>query len=222
MFPTLGARRWLPAAALAFALGAACPAPARAAEPNQPAAETRPAIASAETRSAVASAETRAAPTFNEPFATSFVPSVQGLAYVPLGKGVGAFYGAGVEVVLLTWSNNADTFGPSQGKIRLDVGGLAPARDEQNAMVLYRGGAAVSFERNAGRSWLIPYFAADLGALHARGLGGRVFADASLGLYLLYTRNVMIDAEGSFVFPLTAFDRLAGPKATLTASVSLW
>ncbi|HEU4412905.1 MAG TPA: hypothetical protein VFS43_47125 [Polyangiaceae bacterium] len=162
------------------------------------------------------------APAVNEPFATSFVPSAQGLAYFPLGEGVGPFYGGGVEVVLFTWSNNADTFGPSQGKIRLDVGGLASARDEQGAMVLYRGGAVVSFERNANRSWLIPYFAADAGALHARGLGGRVFADASLGLYLLYTRNVMIDAEGSFVFPLTAFDRLAGPKATLTASFSLW
>lgn len=164
----------------------------------------------------------RPAPAFNEPFATSFVPSAQGLAYFPLGKGVGPWYGGGVEVVLFTWSNNADTFGPSQGKIRLDVGGLAPARDEQRAMVLYRGGAAVSFERNAGRSWLIPYFAADAGGLHARGAGGRAFADASLGLYVLYTRNVMVDAEGSFVFPLGAFDRFAGPKATLTASFSLW
>ncbi len=161
-------------------------------------------------------------PPLNEPFATSFVPSAQGLAYAPLGKGVGPYYGAGVEAVLFTWSNNAESFGPSQGKIRLDVGGLAPARDAQGALVLYRGGAVVSFERNAGRSWLIPYFAADLGGMHGRPFGGRVFADASLGLYLLYTRNVMIDAEGSFVFPLSAFDRLAGPKAALTASLSLW
>jgi hypothetical protein len=164
----------------------------------------------------------RAVPAPNEPFATSFVPSVQGLAFFPLGRGLGPWYGGGVEVVLLTWSNNADTFGPSQGKIRFDVGGLAPARDGRDAMVLYRAGAAVSFERNAGRSWLIPYFAADAGAFHERSLGGRAFADASLGVYLLYTRNVMIDAEGTFVFPLTAFDRLAGPKAALTASVSLW
>jgi hypothetical protein len=184
-------------AALALALGLAWPAAARG-------------------------AESPPAPVVNEPFATAFVPSVQGLAYFPLGRGVGPFYGAGVEAVLFTWSNNADTFGPSQGKIRLDVGGLAPARDGQNAMVLYRGGAVVSFERNAGRSWLIPYFAADAGGMHARGLGARAFADASLGLYLLYTRNLMIDAEGSFVFPLVGFDRLAGPKATLTASFSLW
>jgi hypothetical protein len=185
-----------PAGAFALAAGLALPAPAAAAESR--------------------------APALNEPFGTSFVPSAQGLAYFPLGEGVGPWYGGGVEAVLFTWSNNADTFGPSQGKVRLDVGGLAPARDDQHAMVLYRGGAAVSFERNAGRPWLIPYFAADAGGMHARGVGGRVFADASLGLYLLYTRNVMIDAEGSFVFPLSAFDRFAGPKATLTASFSLW
>jgi hypothetical protein len=190
---------------------------------------SRPLVTSAALALAVGLVAPRAAlgaestqPALNEPFATSFVPTVQGLAYVPLGKGVGPFYGGGVEAVLFTWSNNADTFGPSQGKVRLDVGGLASSRDEQGAMVLYRGGAVVSFERNAGRSWMIPYFAADVGGMHARGVGGRVFADASLGLYLLYTRNVMIDAEGSFVFPLSGFERFAGPKATLTASFSLW
>jgi hypothetical protein len=186
------------APALAFALAFGAAAPARAAEGPRP------------------------MPPLNEPFATSLVPSAQGLAYAPLGRGLGAWYGGGVEVVLFTWSNNADTFGPSQGKLRLDVGGLWPARDGQAAMVTYRGGAVVSFERNAGRSWLIPYFAADAGGMHGRTTGGRAYADAALGLYLLYTRNVMVDAEGAFVFPLTGFDRFAGPKGALTASVSLW
>jgi hypothetical protein len=56
----------------------------------------------------------------------------------------------------------------------------------------------------------------------AVGLSTHAFADGELGLYLVYTRGFILDAEGAFIFPFTDFSHLAGPKAQLTASFALW
>jgi hypothetical protein len=154
------------------------------------------------------------------PYSGMLMPSVAGVVYAPRNGGLGPWVGAGAEIVLFMWSSNSDGFGPSQGKIRLDVAGLASSMGP--AMVMYRGGAAVSFEGNAGRNFLIPYWGGAIGGFNESKLGGHAFADAELGLYLLYLRRIVIDAEGDFVFPFTDFDKLAGPKAQLTASVALW
>jgi hypothetical protein len=148
------------------------------------------------------------------------MPSAEGVLFAPLGKGMGTWVGAGAELVLFTWSSNSDGFGPGQGKIRFDVAGLAS--NYGPAMVMYRGGAAVSFEGNAGRSFLIPYWGGAVGGFHESKLGGHGFVDAELGLYLLYVRGLIIDAEGGFTFPFTDFDALAGPKTQLTVSFSFW
>jgi hypothetical protein len=158
-----------------------------------------------------------------EPYGGFLMPSAMGFAYFPLKSGgLGPWLGGGAELVAFTWSSNSDGFGPSQGKIRFDVGGMASTRDGTSAMVFYRGGAAVSFEGNAGRSFLIPYFGGSLGGFNGKDLGGHAFADAELGVYLLYLRGFILDAEGAFMFPFTDFDRLAGPKVQLTVSFALW
>ncbi len=184
-------------------------------------------------RSALASAFALAAPargacpqegtistTVCQPYSGMLMPSAEGVVYAPRHGGLGPWIGAGAEIVLFMWSSNSDGFGPSQGKIRLDVAGLGSEMGPP--MVMYRGGAAVSFEGNAGRNFLIPYWGGAIGGFNESKLGGHAFADAELGLYLLYVRRVVVDAEGAFVFPFTDFDKLAGPKAQLTASVAFW
>ena len=57
------------------------------------------------------------------------------MMYAPNEAG-GPWYGGGVEAVLLAWSDNSAAFGPSQGRLRFDIGALgetgatamAPAR----------------------------------------------------------------------------------------------
>ena len=154
------------------------------------------------------------------PLSGFLMPSAEGVLYVPRNGGLGPWVGAGAELVLFTWSSNSDGFGPSQGKFRFDVAGLAS--DKGSAMVMYRGGAAVSFEGNARRNFLIPYWGGAVGGFHQSKLGGHAFADAELGLYVVYLRGFIVDAEGDFVFPFSDFDTLAGPKAQLTASLSFW
>lgn len=156
-------------------------------------------------------------------FATGLLPSVAGVAYFPRSGGLGPWIGAGGEVVLFTWSNNSEAFGPGHGKLKFDFEGLAStATGSPPAMIMYRGGVDLAFERNASRSYLIPYFGVSLGGLSQSTLGGTGFVDGELGLYLLYTKRVMIDAEGAFLFPFRSFDTYAGPKTQLTLSVNLW
>jgi hypothetical protein len=132
----------------------------------------------------------------------------------------GAYYGGGVEFALLSWASNSDAFGPSHGRLRATFTYLFGPEDRHAA--LYRIGGVVSFEGNASRRFFIPYFTGALGGLYQSDLGGHMAADASLGLYFVYTRNFVLDGEGGYVLPFTSVDALIGPRAQLTASFALW
>lgn len=155
-----------------------------------------------------------------EPFAGTFQPSLTGNAAVT--NGLGSYLGGGLELVLLGWKNGGPTFGPSDGKIRLGVGVLASTRDSSRLMVPFRIGTALSFETRATRKFLVPYFAVDVGGIYESDLKTRMFADAGLGLYLLHTRTVSIDFEGTYVLPFSAVKELHGPKMQLTATFAVF
>jgi hypothetical protein len=93
---------------------------------------------------------------------------------------------------------------------------------DHREMLYYRFGWLVSFEGNASRRFLIPYFGGGLGAFWETELGNRALAEGSLGLYIFYGRDLVIDASGTAVLPFTAVDRLLAPKTQLTASFALW
>jgi hypothetical protein len=141
------------------------------------------------------------------------------VGYFPRG-GLNPYVGPGVEFAALSWSSNSDAFGPSQGAVRFGVAYL-PSQN-QRAILLYRLGWVVSFEGNASRRFLIPYWGGGIGALWETELGSRALAEASLGMYIFYGRNVTLDASATAVLPFTAVDTLFAPKAQLTASFSLW
>lgn len=155
-----------------------------------------------------------------EPLVSMLMPSVAGVAYFPSGAG-GPYMGGGVELSLLSWASNNDAFGPSHGRIRANVAYLA-SPETDHRVLLYRFGGVVSFEGNASRRFLIPYWGASVGGLWATDFGQRAIADASVGMFLLYTRDFVLDAEGGVVLPFTAVDKLLGPRAQLTAAVALW
>lgn len=154
-----------------------------------------------------------------DPLASLMMPSLAAVAYFPRG-GLDPYFGGGLELALFSWSSNNDAFGPSQGTIRLGAAYMSPGNSRE--MLLYRLGWAVSFEGNASRRFLIPYWGGGLGALWETDLGHRALAEGTVGLYLFYGRNVVVDAAGTLVVPFTAVDRLLAPKAQLTASFSVW
>jgi hypothetical protein len=174
--------------------------------------------------SLLAPRESAAAPNeaLPEPYSASLVPSVMGVFYVPRGDELGARAGAGAEIVFFTWANHSDNFGPAEGKIRFDVAGLWEPGDSDVWMILYRGGASLSLERNPRRNWLVPYFSADIGGIHDHSLGGSFFLDPGGGLYVVYVKNFIVDVEAGYLFALADADNLSGFKSHLTVSFALW
>jgi hypothetical protein len=155
------------------------------------------------------------------PWSGVLLPTVYGQVYAPNGL-PGTYYGGGVEAVLLAWSDNSDAYGPSQGRLRLDVGYLTSSDAAADPVVIYRGGAQVGFERNASRAWGIPYFAADVGGLWSSGTGRRWFVDGGLGLYVVHRRNVIVDVEVTGLLPFSDPSKLGGLSTRLGLSFALW
>lgn len=153
------------------------------------------------------------------PFAAMLLPTAFAGIYQPRGD-LGTWMGGGIEAVLPAWSDNSPAFGPSQGKVRFDVGLYRSTKDGMGLMTTYRGGAQVSFERNASRAWLIPYFAADVGGQWRDGHHG--FVDGGGGLYLLHRRSAIIDLEVTYQIPFSQTDDLSGLRMRLAASFALW
>ena len=123
---------------------------------------------------------------------------------------------------MTAWSDNSPAFGPSQGKLRLGAAVLGSQEMGTSAMVMYRGGAQVSIERNASRQFLIPYFNVDLGGLWSRATGSRLFVDGGLGVYLLHRRSAIIDLEIDGLLPFRDPGELGGLRAQLAVSFALW
>jgi hypothetical protein len=149
-----------------------------------------------------------------------FMPGAFGTYYLPKGAPA-AFAGAGVQIAPYQWSHNNDRFGPSQGSFYAQAALLQSPR-ASGTMALFEVGATASFERNASRRWLIPYFGATVGGVSQPDLGTSVFTYPMGGLHLYWHRNLMLDAEGGYHFPFQDIDKTRGPRGQLTARFSLW
>jgi hypothetical protein len=154
------------------------------------------------------------------PWSAMLLPTAFGTLYAP--HGMDSFYGGGLEAVLLAWSDNSSAYGPSQGRLRIDVAYLTSGAMESGGMAMYRGGAQVAFERNASRAYGIPYFAADIGGLWSDATGRRWFVDGGVGLYVVHRRNVIVDVEVAGLLPFRDPGKLGGVTSRLGLSFSLW
>jgi hypothetical protein len=155
------------------------------------------------------------------PWSAMLLPTAFGSIYVPHGLS-GTYYGGGLEAVLLAWSDNSNAYGPSQGRVRIDVSYLTGTAMSTPGMVMYRGGAQLAFERNASRAYLIPYFAADVGGLWSDATGRRWFVDGGLGVYLIHRRSAILDLEVTGFLPLRDVGTLGGVTSRLGLSFALW
>jgi hypothetical protein len=154
------------------------------------------------------------------PWSALLLPTAFGVVYAPADAS-GPWYGGGIEAAVV-WSDNSSAFGPSQGKVRFDIAALGTATMDAGAMAMYRGGFQVSLERNASRSFGIPYFNVDIGGLWTKGTGSRGFVDGGLGLYVVHRRGLVVDLEVDGVLPFSNPGQLGGVRGQLAVSVALW
>jgi hypothetical protein len=155
------------------------------------------------------------------PWSAMLLPTAFGTLYAPHGMDA-TFYGGGLEAVLLAWSDNSSAYGPSQGRLRIDVAYLTSSAMDSGGMAMYRGGAQVAFERNASRAYGIPYFAADIGGLWSDATGRRWFVDGGVGLYVVHRRSLIVDVEVAGLLPFRDPGKLGGVTSRLGLSFSLW
>jgi hypothetical protein len=155
------------------------------------------------------------------PWSALLLPTAFGGLYSPHGLST-TYVGGGVEAVLLAWSDNTSAFGPSQGRVRLDVGLFDSTSASQSALVMFRTGAQVSFERNASRAYGIPFFVADVGALWTSGIGRRWFVDGGVGVYVLHRRSFIVDVEVTAILPFSDPKTFGGIQSRIGLSFALW
>ena len=154
------------------------------------------------------------------PWSALLLPTVFGVMYAP-NEAQGPWYGGGIEAVT-AWSDNSPSFGPGQGKLRFGAAVLTSAQMDAGTMVMYRGGAQVSLERNASRGFLIPYFNFDIGGLWTKATESRAFVDGGFGVYILHRRSIIIDLEIDGVLPFRRPSELGGFRTQLAMSFALW
>jgi hypothetical protein len=152
-----------------------------------------------------------------------FMPGVVGLGYFPVGSALGdSFLGAGVQIVPFLWSHNTERFGPGQGKLVFDIGLLRSDQEDVDRLLLYRYGAQLSFERNASRSFAIPFFGFMVGGLQQTLIEHVGFIETTLGLHAVFMKNVTATLEGGYLFPFDKVDELAGYRATAAVNFTAW
>jgi hypothetical protein len=149
-----------------------------------------------------------------------FMPGVQGVFFQPKGASK-PFFGGGVQMAPYHWSHNNDHFGPSQGATFFEAS-LLESQGQPGALAIYDVGFSLSFERNASRRYLIPYFGASLGGTIHQKLPNTSFAYPFGGLHLFWHHNLIVNAEGGYHFPFASVDAMRGPRAQVVARFSMW
>ena len=89
-------------------------------------------------------------------------------------------------------------------------------------MAIFDFGFSLSFERNASRRFMIPYFGTTFGGTVHEELPNSGFAYPFGGIHLYWHHNLVVNAEGGYHFPFAHIDELRGPRAQLIARFSMW
>ena len=151
------------------------------------------------------------------------LPGVGYATYYPVGSpGVGFMQGPRFEVVAVQWVHRNDNVGPSHGRVSLKADLLFPASDPADPAIIYAMSLALSLERNPERSWLLPYFAVDVGGLYQKQLGNAAMVTPALGVHVFQNRNVFISVDAGYLLALPALEKLHGPRVTVSGNFTLW
>lgn len=154
---------------------------------------------------------------------TSFIPNVGFTYFAPKNKtDFGTFKGASIQFDLVSWAHHNDNKGPCHGKLFLRFDYLESDKDTLGVAFKYGLGMQVSFERNANRSYLIPFYGVELSGINQREIGSLFLFNPHVGVWCYSNRNLNISATCGYLLPTKKVDDFSGLFASVSLGFSLW
>ncbi len=156
-------------------------------------------------------------------FDTYFMPGAAFVYFMPKGAdSIGVFSGIAVEYLIYASMHQSDESGPSHTRIYGKLGLLNSDKDSKNPMFVYSLGLDLSIERNPRRNYMIPYFGVEFGGISQKKFGGSLQFTPTFGLHVLSKKNLFVNLQGGYMYPLRNFESLRGWMYQAGLNFSLW
>lgn len=156
-------------------------------------------------------------------YETWFMPGLGYSFYQPkLSDSVGYFHGVNVEYLIYAQVHQNDRSGPSHVRVYCRLNILKSTKSHIGSMFIYTMGLDLSLEKNPKRTFLIPYFGLEFGGLSQKQLGSTVQFTTTLGIHLLSKKNIFINIQGGYVYPVTKFEALRGWCCQAGVNFAFW
>ncbi len=152
-----------------------------------------------------------------------FVPGGGYGFYFPKGLDSSGYYqGAIIEYQFVNIIHQTDGWGPSHSRFygRLQI--LSSKSKNLKDLFMYSIGVDFSLEKNPKRNILIPYFGFEMGGISGKPYGTNFGFYPLAGIRLIALKNLNINTNASYVYPIKNFDVFRGWTAQATLNFSFW
>ncbi len=159
----------------------------------------------------------------NSNFESAFVPGVGYTYYQTTAPdSTGVFNGISVEYLIYAKVFQNDKPGPSHVRFYSKLIMLKSDKSDVTDMFSYSLGISMSVEKNPKRTVMVPYFGLEFGGLSQKSWGTTAQFTPTLGCHLVSRRNLFINVQGGYVYPVSNFDILQGWNVSAGVNFALW
>lgn len=154
-----------------------------------------------------------------------FMPGVGFAFWLPGDvSSYGVFNGFSIEFLAVRWVHQNEKRGPSHGRIYVDFDVLFSTHSAIDPAFVPLLGFDMSFERDPGRRFFIPYFGLEGGALFQKQTTTLGLMTPLAGIHVYSARNVELGVKVGYMLPFTSeqFGQVAGLRARAALDVSFW
>lgn len=152
-----------------------------------------------------------------------FIPGLGYSYYVPKGSdSTGNFHGIAVNYLIYSKMYQNNKPGPSIVRFYSKLSIMKSSEPDINDIFCYSLGLSFSFEKNPKRTILVPYFGLEFGGLSQSQWGTTGQFTPTLGIHFVARRNMYVNLQGGYVYPITNFDILQGLFLEAGINFALW
>lgn len=156
-------------------------------------------------------------------FEAYFMPGLGYTFYRPKGlDSTGLFNGVAVNYLIYTKMYQNNKPGPSIVRFYTKFSIVKSDKSEISDLFCYSLGLSFSFEKNPQRNYLVPFFGLEFGGLSQKQFGTTGQFTPTLGLHIVSRKNLFINLQGGYVYPVTNFDILQGLFIETGINFALW